>query len=138
MESHFHFSSAGVKESAEALRLLRNALEALPRKNLLMLEDNEVGEQSLLAKLPTLLSKDTEMLLFGYASAGRARLLTVLLNSGLCNVNAQRLKDGCTALHLAYFRNHSKTVEVLKSHGADATIVNKYGEVAEQAGKPSS
>merc|ERR1711977_498658 len=104
-------------------------------KNLFHLQDDDVGVAALENTVADLSSSDAEALLFGYANAGRSRLVKVLLINGSCSVDAQRAKDGCTALHLAYFRNRTDVIDVLKVYGADASIRNKYGETAAEAAK---
>jgi len=136
LDKDFHFASAGVVESAKAVNQLREALVAQPRKNLLRLQDDDIGIEALKAAISSIQPLDAEVLLFGYANAGRPRLMELLLKAGACKVNAQRAKDGCTALHLAYYRNHVEVINVLNAYGADPSIKSKYGETPAQAAKP--
>jgi len=45
-------------------------------------------------------------------------------------VNAVRVDDGCTALHLAAYSGSAGCVKLLLKAGADTSLVNRYGETA--------
>lgn len=140
LDKGFHFASAGVAASVKAITKLRQALVSKPRKSLLQsfhrLQDDDAGVEALRKGISAVQSGDAELLLHGYAMTGRARLVEVLLKSGSCSVNAQRAKDGGTALHLAYWHDHPEVIKVLSTYGADTTIKNKHGETPVQAVKP--
>merc|ERR1712176_551209 len=132
----FHFGSASVTSSIHAIRLLREALHMESRKKLLRLTDDEEGIAALTRAVPDISSDDAEVLLYGYAASGQPDLIKILLEAGV-SVNAQRAKDGCTALHIAHFRKNSDVVALLEAYGADATLCNVWGETDEAAGKAS-
>lgn len=63
---------------------------------------------------------------------GRVRCLERLLRELAAQetVNAVRVDDGCTALHLAAYSGAAGCVRLLLQAGADASLVNRYGETA--------
>jgi ankyrin repeat protein len=124
----FHFAASGVTSSMEGIRKLREALVDEARRKLLRLKDDDEGVAALSEALPDVKLSDAESLLHGFAAAGHARLIEVLLAKSDCDVNASRLKDGCTALHIAQYRHHTHVVNVLLAHGADLNARNKWGE----------
>jgi len=132
----FHFGSASVTASIHAIHLLREALRMESKKKLLRLKADEEGIAALTKAVPDLSNDDAEALLYGYAASGQADLIKILLEAGV-SVNAQRAKDGCSALHIAHFRKSSDVVALLEAHGADATLCNVWGETAEAAGMAS-
>merc|ERR1712051_208691 len=97
------------------------------------LPDDDAGVVAVQTSLPAVTSAVAETLLHGYTAAGKVRLLTALLEVGACDVNAQRAKDGCTALHIAMFRGQEGSAATLRMHGADSTIRNKWGETPVEA-----
>merc|ERR1712060_808679 len=88
---------------------------------------DEEGIAALTKAVPDISRDDAEVLLYGYAASGQPDLIKILLEAGV-SVNAQRAKDGCTALHIAHFRKNSDVVALLEAHGADATLCNVWGE----------
>lgn len=127
-EGQLHFASAGVASSIMGIQKLREAVVGEKRRKLLRLQDDDEGVATLSGSLACMQTSDAETLLHGYAAAGHARLLGVLLKATACNVNAARAKDGCTALHLAQYRQQEEAVRVLLAHGADPNVRNKWGE----------
>ena len=66
------------------------------------------------------------------AKHGRVGCLERLLRelAAQDTVNAVRVDDGCTALHLAAYSGAAGCVRLLLQAGADASLVNRYGETA--------
>jgi len=116
-----------------SVKKLREALVAEKGRKLLRLQDNDEGEATLSRALPCLHSNDADNLLHAYAAAGHVHLLEVLLKSTTSNVNARRAKDGCTALHLAQYRQNLEAVHVLLAHCADPNVCNKWGETPSES-----
>merc|ERR1711924_476140 len=115
------------------IQKLREAVVGEKRRKLLRLQDDDEGVATLSGSLACMQTSDAETLLHGYAAAGHARLLGVLLTSAACNVNAARAKDGCTALHLAQYRQHDEAMSVLLAHGADLNARNNWGETPSES-----
>lgn len=139
LPSGFHFASSGVTACIDAINVLREALPGEPdrqkQRQLLHLQDATESVAILQEALSGLDAGKGEVLLHGYSAAGKVLLLKALLCACTCSVNAQRAKDGCTALHLAKYRGHEEAAQVLLAHGADAFVHNKWGETAEEAAK---
>jgi len=114
---------------------LRQAVAKQQDLDLLRLTDSDDDLVALRKVVADLKLEQADRLLFAYVSAGRLRLLEVLLCAKVCNVNAQRQKDGCTALHLARYRHQEAIAGVLLVHGADSAIQNKWGETPEDSAK---
>jgi len=124
-----------VASSIDAVMRLRQAVARQQDLDLLRLTDSDVNLEALRKVVTDLASEQVDRLLFAYVSAGRLRLLEVLLCARVCNVNAQRQKDGCTALHLARYRHQEDIADLLLAHGADSAIQNKWGETPEDSAK---
>jgi len=135
LPEHFHFGSSGVTASIDAVWRLRRALVEKDGRVLLRLQDMDANVLTLREALAGMQPTQAELLLFAYASAGRARLIEVLLDEGVCNINMQREKDGCTALHVARYRHHNAVADMLLARGADCTVLNKWGETPDDAAK---
>lgn len=134
----FHFSSAGVAASVHAVRLLRQALQLERRKALLKQRSDDAGIAALRKAAEMLTIEDAEHLLHGFAAAGQAGLVDELLQTGLCDVNAKRSKDGCTALHIAHYRNRLEVIAVLQLHGAGPAVRNHWGEIPEESARAAA
>lgn len=134
----FHFSSAGVAASVHAVCLLRQALQLERRKALLRQRSDDAGIAALREAARILTIEDAEHLLHGFAAAGQAGLVDEILKTGLCDVNAKRSKDGCTALHIAHYRNRPEVVAVLQLYGADPAIRNNWGEIPEESARAAA
>merc|ERR1711953_794258 len=81
---------------------------------LLKLQDHEAGAlESLREAVRDLPSESVEMLLFAYAASGQPHLLGTILQINVVDVNTKRTKDGCTALHVASYKQNADVVEVL-------------------------
>lgn len=117
------------------IKKLREALVAEKGRELLRLQNNIEGVATLRERLPCLQPGDGETLMHGFAIAGHARLLDVLLKDTAVNVNAMRPKDGCTALHLAQYHQHAEAIRVLLAHGADPHVRNKWGETPSESAR---
>merc|ERR1712217_670094 len=89
--------------------------------------------QLLEERAPSLEVGDAELLLHSYAAAGHSHLVRILLEAEVCSANASREKDGCTALHIAEYRQHAHVTQLLMAFGADPTALNKFGETPAQA-----
>lgn len=135
----FHFGNAGVKECIDAINILRlQLLQPHKLRNLKQLKKLSVKSEDI--KLleewaPSLEVSDAELLLHSYAAAGHLDLVRVLLEAGVCSVNARREKDECTALHIAEYRQHDHVTQLLMEFGADPDALNKFGETPAQAGQ---
>lgn len=134
----FHFGSAGIAASIDAVMRLRQAASQQRTRDLSRLADAEADVAALREAVTEIGQEQAEFLLFAYASADRPRLLEVLLQGRVCDVNAQRKKDGCTALHLARYRHREAAARVLLAHGADVAIRNKWGETPEDSARCGS
>jgi len=126
---------AVLAEDAEERRRKRNLQRQFDKKvhELLCLKDTDEGAEGLREALATLAPEVALTLLHGYAVAGRPRLIGMLLDSGACHVDVRRMKDGCTALHIAEYKGHTVVVDVLQAHSADSTLRNKWGETPANA-----
>jgi ankyrin repeat protein len=62
------------------------------------------------------------------AKLGKAALVAALIDEHGAGVNVQAPRSAFTALHLAVFEGHAAAVEALLARGADAAMVNKWGE----------
>jgi ankyrin repeat protein len=67
------------------------------------------------------------------ASVGNAKMVQTLLTEFDANANAQSRVSGNTALHFACKNNKEDVVKVLVESGADLTIKNKAGALAQEA-----
>jgi len=135
LPADFHFGSAGVASSIDVVMRLRQAVARQQDLDRLRLTDSDVNLEAFRKVVTDLTSEQVDRLLFAYVAAGRIRLLEVLLCARVCNVNAQRQKDGCTALHLARYRHQEDIADLLLAHGADSAIQNKWGETPEDSAK---
>jgi len=135
----FHFGNAGVKECIDAIKILRSELiqpqKLLNLKQLKKLSVKSEDIKLLEERAPSLEVSDAELLLHCYSAAGHLHLVRVLLEAGVCSVNARREKDGGTALHIAEYRQHDDVTKLLMEFGADPDALNKYGETPAQAGQ---
>jgi len=115
------------------------ALRQARPKHLMMLKDVDDGAvEKLEQSVDSLPIESVEALLFAYAATGQKRLLEALLKVNLVGINTIRAKDGCSALHVAAFKNQPEIVEMLLTMGADPSICNKWGETYNQAAHAGS
>ena len=68
-------------------------------------------------------------LLMHATKAGKSLLVAALLGAG-AGVNVQAARSAQTALHLAAYEGHTAAAAILLGAGADADLVNKWGETA--------
>jgi hypothetical protein len=64
------------------------------------------------------------------AKLGKVAFVEALIDEHGASVNAQAPRSAFTALHLAVFEGRVGVVEALLRRGADASLVNKWGETA--------
>merc|ERR1712060_184881 len=91
--------------------------------------------------IPSLKAGEAELLLHSYAAGGHVGLLRALLEGKACSVDVRREKDGCTALHIAKYRQRADAAKLLLDFNADPDARNKFGETpneAARAGKAAS
>ena len=64
------------------------------------------------------------------AKGGRVDLVEALIDAHGAGVNVQAERSNFTALHVSTYEGKEGVVRALLARGADATLLNKYGETA--------
>ena len=134
---HFHFGQSGVADTVRAIHALRQIVPkqsdaslrvSAQKRRLLRLQDDDSSCRALASELKEDMSQDVkDTLLFGFANAGHASLLRLLLEAR-CSANVQRTKDGCSPLHCALVHGRHDAANVLVAHGASRALRNNAGE----------
>eukprot|EP00439_Symbiodinium_sp_Y106_P019606 s3189_g2.t1 len=119
---HFHFGQSGVADTVRAIHALRQIVPkqsdaslrvSAQKRRLLRLQDDDSSCRALASELKEDMSQDVkDTLLFGFANAGHASLLRLLLEAR-CSANVQRTKDGCSPLHCALVHGRHDAANVL-------------------------